>query len=159
MKAPLPSFTQENIMDLQTPYFQAAGELMAQEQSLNIGKDWENKETHPRDPNCTLRYGVKDGVAFFQKIQHNMEDWRTFAAMKREQYRQSSFKERVSAMGQEKYALPHILVDDFNLRGLDVGAIMASSDHTEIDRIMLEEYPDLLFIPASAMRSKLQHSI
>ena len=53
MKALLLSFTQENNLDLNTPYFQAAGELMAEEQSFDKGKDWENIEQHPRDPNCS----------------------------------------------------------------------------------------------------------
>ena len=139
---------------LNTPYFSAAGSLMSEEQS-DLGEmgDWTNTEVHPRDPNCVLEYGVKNGVAYFSKTQKNMDDWLAYAAIRREQYKSSSSKEKTKLMGIEKYGLPAVLVDDFNLRGLDVAAIMASSDHSDIDRIMIEEYPNLLWIPLSAMRT------
>ena len=141
-------------MELSTPYFNAAGSLMAEEQSLDRGKDWTNKEKHPRDPNCTIEYGVRNGVAFFSKIQKNLDDWLLYARMRRDQYEASSAKEKTKLMGQEKYGLPHILVDDFKLRGIDVGEETSNADHWEIDKIMMHEYPALLWIPLSAMRKR-----
>ena len=139
---------------LQTPYFSAAGTLMAEEQGLDRGKDWENTEPHPRDPNCTLKYGVKNGQAFFQKTQHNMQDWLDYAKIRRDQYNSASSREKTKLMGLEKYGLPHVLVDDFTLRGINVSDAISNADHYEIDKIMLEEYPALLWIPASAMRTR-----
>lgn len=140
---------------LNTPHFNATGSLMAAEESLDQAGDWTNIEAHPRDPNCEIRYGVQNGEAFFQKIQKNMEMWLDYCKARRDQYEASSMKDRTSLMGLEKYALPAILVDDFNLRGVDVSGIMATSDHSEIDQIMMTEYPMLLCIPMSAMRKRV----
>ena len=140
--------------NLQTPYFTAAGTLMAEEEGLDRGKDWTNTERHPRDPNCTIEHGGKNGVAFFSKIQHNMDDWLTYAKIRRDQYNSASSREKTKLMGLEKYGLPHVLVDDFTLRGINVSDAISNADHYEIDKIMLEEYPALLWIPASAMRTR-----
>lgn len=139
--------------NLNTPYLSATGHMMAEEQDMGKMGDWSNKERHPRDPNCILEYGVKGGVAFFTKTQVNLDDWLEYAKIRRDQYQAASSKERTKLMGLEKYGLPHILVDDFNLRGLPVEEIMKSADHSEIDKIMIEEYPLLLWIPVEAMRT------
>ena len=137
---------------LHTPYLQATMEVGIDNEDLDKGQDWENVERHKRDPHCIIRYGVKGGIPFFEKTQTNMEQWLELAKLKREQFMEESVTSRNARMGIEKYALPEILKDEFEARGMNVRDALSDGDHYEIDRVMAEEFPLLLWVPVSYIR-------
>ena len=139
-----------------TPALHTIGIGMATEQDMGRQGDWENFEYHERDPNCHIRYGVRGGEPFFQTTQVNYDDWVKYAKARRSQYKHASAKERTELIGLEKYGLPHVIVSDLEIRGIPYAEILDSADHTELDRIVANEWPELLWVPKSALRDSRQ---
>ena len=141
-------------MILETPEMDKLGLEMAQEIDLGKIGDWQNNDRHPRDHNCVITYGVKGGRAFYSKTQTNMEDWVELAAMKRLAFANTAPGKRAKNFGVACYGLPEILIDEMEISGVPAREILASSDHSDLDAIMIRYYPRLLWVPASYLRGK-----
>ena len=136
-----------------TPHYDAA--MMDVINDMDMGKmgDWSNKERHERDPNLIIEYGVKNGIAFMQKTQIDLDDYLLLAKLKLQQFHASSSRERNKIMGLSQYGLLHIIIDEMEIQGIPVREIMKSGDHTEVNTYMVNNYPQLLWVPASYIKT------
>ena len=78
----------ETNKEFSMPALNVLGGVKAQE-LINKGEkslsdNWENVERHPHDPNCIVKYGVKNGEVYGQAMQLDMDEYAELARLKRE---------------------------------------------------------------------------
>ena len=128
------------------PALNVLGGMKAQE-LINKGEkslsdNWENRERHPHDPNCIIKYGVKNGEVYGQAMQLDMDEYAELARLKREIERDNP-KNHDNNPFLPTFGLPFAVRMDLEARGCDFDLMTQTGDFTEIHGIIEKEYPYL----------------
>ena len=116
-------------------------EMLIDEGTRELNKNWENIEVDSYDPKCKLVYGVQDGKAYGYAVQEDFDDYVKYAKELRDM--EGSLGKKDLWLGKIKWILPRAIHLDLIARGYPIQEMQESGDLYEIDCYVEDNCPEL----------------